>query len=273
MTPRPSSEFVSYMADKVSPSSAKTYGRIEQIWTAAGAKSSDPASVIAWFNAWATIDKPVGSVQSYRAAVVHLGKSHGLDDVGGRLVKRKWHQRVLRDALPDEGVRAYLAAVRSLPAPSCDVLAILPFTGLRITEACTLRVDQIEAHGSLLVARVVGKGEKPRVVPLVGEARPVVARAVQAARGPWLFPSPKVIDEPCKPDTVRAHLRSLRDDTLFSLVTPHVLRHTAATAMLKANVDLVKLQQILGHADISTTQRYLHPSVSDIADALGKIKF
>jgi integrase len=269
--------FTRYLADHadISPSSAATYARIERIWTRDGASSKDPASVVAWFNAWATADKPMGTVQSYRAAVVHLGRS--LDsEVAPQLVKRKWRQRILRDALADDGVRAYLDAVRTLPAPSCNVLAILPFTGLRISEACTLRVDQIEAHGPLLIARVVGKGEKPRPVPIVGGARPVVERAVQASRvsrSPWLFPSPKVAGEPAKADTVRSHLRGLRGGTLFEFTTPHVLRHTAATAMLRAKVDLATLQKILGHADLETTQRYLHPGTDELAAALGTIKF
>ena len=265
-------DFARYLQDKVSPSSARTYARIEQIWTAAGANTDDPQTIIDWFNAYASLDKPAGTVLSYRAAVVHACRMHDVD-AAPLLIRRKWRQHTLRDAISDSDIREYLAAVADLPDPSNAVLTLLPYTALRISEACALRVDQIETRGAVIVARVVGKGSKPRAVPMVGPAREIIVARARGARSPWIFPSPRDPSEHARADTVRAHLRTLRGTAaLFADVTPHVLRHTAATLMLSAGVDLRTVQEVLGHADITTTQRYLHPGVNDMAAAFGKMQ-
>lgn len=265
-------EFAHYLRDKVSPSSASTYARIEQVWTAAGADTANPQTLVNWFNAYADLDKPAGTVLSYRAAVVHACRMHGFD-AAPLLIRRKWRQRTLRDAISDEDIREYLAAVANLPDPSNAILTLLPYTALRISEACALRVHQIETRGNLVVARVVGKGSKPRAVPMVGPAREIIVSRTRRARSPWIFPSPRSLQEHARADTVRAHLRTLRGSAaLFADVTPHVLRHTAATLMVSAGVDLRTIQEVLGHADIATTQRYLHPGVNDMAAAFGKMQ-
>lgn len=263
--------FEEYARQHVSESSAATYARIERVWTAAGARTTEIDSLVAWFNEFATIETPLGTAQSYRAAVTLAARWQGVD-IAGRLVRRKWRQQALRSSLSATDLAAYLAAVRTLPEPSASILALLPYTALRIGEACALRRDDIIPHGALLVARVLGKGSKPRVVPVVGHARAVVAaRTAEAPRGsPWLFPSPQRRDRHAQPDTVRAHLRTLRagNPELFDRVTPHVLRHTAASNMLAAKVDLRTLQEVLGHQSITTTEKYLHPDVDALARAL-----
>ena len=78
--------------------------------------------------------------------------------------------------------------------------------------------------------------------------------------------------KPIAPSTVRDALAKLRaGHPGLETVTPHVLRHTYATRALAAGMDVPRLQAILGHESITTTQRYLHPSVDDLADAVDAI--
>jgi site-specific recombinase XerD len=138
------------------------------------------------------------------------------------------------------------------------VLTTMYATGLRVREAVSLRVADIDSRSMLiLVAR--GKGNKQRLVPL---SRPLLAelRAWWCVhRNPvWLFPGSRPdrplgvssIQRACQAAVARAGLRAG--------VTTHTLRHTFATELLEADIDLLTIQGILGHASVSTTAIYTH---------------
>ena len=76
-------------------------------------------------------------------------------------------------------------------------------------------------------------------------------------------------ERPVSAETVRAHLRQLRAETeLPATLTPHVLRHCYATELLDRGVELRVLQDLLGHASISTTALYARPRVEKLAEAV-----
>lgn len=217
---------------------------------------------------------PPGTIGPLRAAV-HAWLVHGGHDAESLPSPRKRQQVRFRDALSAEDVAAWEAALAAsaVPEPSQSVLRILPYTGLRISTACALRRDCVSRRGKVVVATVVGKGDKEREVPLVPQVQAVLAELDAYAESPdpiWYFPSPR--GGHITPGAVRHHVRKLRQGLEGALaeVTPHVMRHTAATMMLKAGVDLRTVQVFLGHANIQTTARYLHPDAATIADGIGK---
>ena len=138
------------------------------------------------------------------------------------------------------------------------ILTTMYATGLRVREAVSLRVADIDSRQMLiLVAR--GKGNKQRLVPL---SRPLLAelRAWWCVhRNPvWLFPGSRP-DRPLGVSSIqRACQAAVISAGLRAGVTTHTLRHTFATELLEADIDLLTIQGILGHASVSTTAIYTH---------------
>jgi integrase/recombinase XerC len=137
------------------------------------------------------------------------------------------------------------------------VLTLLYGCGLRISEALSLKRSDAPLGDSL---RVLGKGSKTRLVPVL----PVVRQAIDAyvdalpfGLGPDepLFRAAR--GGPLGPRPVQALMQSLRGRVgLPASATPHALRHSFATHLLGAGADLRSIQELLGHASLSTTQRY-----------------
>ncbi|MFN3857090.1 MAG: tyrosine recombinase XerC [Caulobacter sp.] len=137
------------------------------------------------------------------------------------------------------------------------VLTLLWGCGLRISEAMSLRRRDAPLGEGL---RITGKGGKTRIVPVL----PAVREAVDAylAALPW----PTVGEDalfiarrggPLSPRHVQAAMQTLRGRLgLPDRATPHALRHSFATHLLGAGADLRSIQDLLGHASLSTTQRY-----------------
>jgi len=186
--------------------------------------------------------------------------------------------RSLPKYLTEAEVEALLTAARDMPrraARATALLELLYATGLRVSELVGLPLAAARGAHALIVR---GKGDKERMIPIGGAAREAIDAylAVRAAdipappqvagrnskrvvTSPWLFPS----------DGKSGHLTRegfallLKDIAVAagvppSRVSPHVLRHSFATHLLAHGADLRSLQQMLGHADISTTQIYTH---------------
>jgi site-specific recombinase XerD len=139
--------------------------------------------------------------------------------------------------------------------------------GLRISELVNLRVTDIDSARMVIVVRQ-GKGRKDRLVPLsprlLAELR---AYWLQTRSPTWLFPgaSRRNSDKPLHTAIVHQLCRTLVARLgLSKRVTPHTLRHSFATHMLEAGVDLVTLKTILGHRHLQSTAHYLHLSVGRI---------
>jgi len=139
------------------------------------------------------------------------------------------------------------------------VLMLLYGAGLRISEA--LSITPAEAPGDLRdVLRITGKGGKERIVPVL----PVVTAAIARYRS--LCPWPLAADEPMfrgerggplSPRIIQLRMEALRGElNLPATATPHALRHSFATHLLSAGADLRQIQELLGHASLSTTQVY-----------------
>jgi len=144
-------------------------------------------------------------------------------------------------------------------ARDAAVLLVLYGAGLRIGEALSLAPSDLPKEGEATL-RVTGKGNKTRLVPLL----PVVRQAIHAyvALCPYSLPAAGPLflgarGSRLQPAIVQKRLRELRRELgLPETATPHSLRHSFATHLLGSGADLRSIQELLGHASLSTTQRY-----------------
>ncbi|HMQ26995.1 MAG TPA: tyrosine-type recombinase/integrase, partial [Acidimicrobiales bacterium] len=156
----------------------------------------------------------------------------------------------VRDDLPPE-----------LAARDLAVVELLYGSGLRVAELCGLRPGDLDLQRRRVV--VWGKGSKQRQVPL----SPPAAEAV----GRWLSEGRPALVGPTTPDDAvflnrrgnrltPRDVRRILDRRSAAPVHPHALRHTFATHLLDGGADLRAVQELLGHADLATTQLYTHVS-------------
>lgn len=137
--------------------------------------------------------------------------------------------------------------------------------GLRIGECIQLTVDDIDADNMRVHIRNA-KGNKDRLVPLPDKTLQVLRKFWAVHKHPrFLFPSRKrglenarLVDLPLERGGIQSALQSVVCQLGLKRITCHSLRHSYATHMLEAGVDLLELQQVLGHVSILTTARYTH---------------
>lgn len=145
------------------------------------------------------------------------------------------------------------------------MLELFYSSGLRLSELCALRWNALDLADGLVT--VLGKGGKVRVVPVGSHARAALAawraESRPAADGP-VFPGRG--GAPISTRGVQARLRTLAmRQGVFKRVHPHLLRHSFASHVLESSGDLRGVQELLGHADIATTQIYTHLDYQHLA--------
>jgi integrase/recombinase XerC len=145
------------------------------------------------------------------------------------------------------------------------ILETLYSCGLRVSELTGLNVEHLELEAGLV--RVLGKGRKERLVPVGRKAREALSRYL-AARPSLQLNEPLFLNHRGGRLTPRSIQRNLKEQLLRSGVmkkaTPHSLRHSFATHLLDGGADLRSIQELLGHASLSTTQKYTQVSVDQL---------
>lgn len=159
---------------------------------------------------------------------------------------------------PEEVVRLLQAA---LPGRDRTLLDVLYSCGLRLKELLGLQVHDIDSARMTLHIRH-GKGQKERLVPLSPRLLGVLRGYWRDCRpATWLFPGLKAT-VPLTDGTVqRICTRTATRAGLGKRIHPHTLRHSFATHLLEAGVDLLSVQALLGHSHFNTTAKYLHVSM------------
>jgi len=194
-----------------------------------------------------------------------LARRHGVDNPALKLITAPRAKKPLPRALAPNQARAVtddiatMADTAMMQARDTALFTLLYGCGLRIAEALALNVRDAPLPGTEAMLRVVGKGSKERIVP--------VLPAVRDAIGDWLRLHPD--REPASPLFLGARgkrldaavaQKVLRDfrrlNGLPEHATPHSLRHSFATHLLAGGADLRSIQDLLGHASLSTTRRY-----------------
>jgi integrase/recombinase XerC len=149
------------------------------------------------------------------------------------------------------------------------VLELLYATGIRCSELVGLDLPEVDLGSRTL--RVLGKGRKERIVPFGKAAAGALQQylAIRAKVGAptdavFLGPGGRRLTDRAVREIVRRRVREL---ALVHKVTPHTLRHAFATHLLERGADLRAIQELLGHASLSTTQRYTHVSTRQMLEA------
>ncbi|WP_167262537.1 site-specific tyrosine recombinase XerD [Alkalibacillus almallahensis] len=144
-------------------------------------------------------------------------------------------------------------------------------TGLRISELLSLTIDDL--HLLMGFVRIVGKGGKERIVPLGKHAQEAIQNYVDHGRHKLLKNQTNqalFLNHRGNTMTRQGFWKVLkkhaRDQHIFKEITPHMLRHSFATHLLENGADLRAVQEMLGHADISTTQIYTHVSKARLTE-------
>jgi len=152
------------------------------------------------------------------------------------------------------------------------ILEVFYLDGLRLSELCGLNVGDLQ--GDVLLVR--GKGNKERLVPLVGEARVRLLSFLPESgqKGPLdcLFPESFGGRRLSVYQIGRIVRASAKKAGIVANVTPHEIRHTCATHLLNNSMDLRHIQSLLGHASLSSTQKYTHVGIRELKDRYDRSK-
>jgi integrase/recombinase XerC len=233
--------------------------------------SARPANVRAYLAAMrtaglsnATIARKLSSLRSFYKHLIRIGR---VDASPVSAVRTPRQRRRLPKCLDPKQVAALLEAPDTdtlLGARDRAMLETIYSSGLRVSEVVSLNVEDLDEFSEAL--RIRGKGRKERLVPLGSKAMEAIEhylrhrRAQQdngaAGRGA-LFVNRR--GNRITQRSVRRMLdKYLKEAGLDARVSPHALRHSFATHMLNAGADLRSVQEMLGHASLSTTQIYTH---------------
>ncbi len=192
-------------------------------------------------------------------------------DVAGSLDLPRPAQRLPEPLGPAEVARLLEAPASGDPVDLRDraLLELLYAAGLRVGEASGLDLDDLSLEGGYV--RVIGKGDRERLVPVGDVALGALRRYLDEVRPSWLTPAsggslsrggPLFLTRRGRRLGRMGAWRALQAAALraglHEHVTPHTLRHSFATHLLEGGADLRVVQELLGHASISTTQLYTH---------------
>ena len=151
------------------------------------------------------------------------------------------------------------------------ILELLYSSGLRVSELTGLNIGELDLVGAMV--RVTGKGGKERIVPVGSRAlealQEYLEQRTDAAVGAPLFLNTRGerINRRSVARIVDTHVMRI---AAFKRISPHTLRHTFATHMLEGGADLRAIQELLGHASLSTTQKYTHVSIDRLMEVYDK---
>ena len=185
---------------------------------------------------------------------------------------RRW-QRLPRALTNDEIEKLLAPESPETPESLCDqaILELAYASGLRLAELRNLRLEQLHLDAGFI--NVIGKGNRERVVPVGRPAVAALNRYLATGRPRLVTPrSPANVfltkrGTPFAPVTLWSRVKNrVRRAGVARNITPHMLRHSFATHLLEHGADLRVIQELLGHANISTTEIYTHVTGNRLRD-------
>ena len=215
------------------------------------------------------------ALSSLRGFYKYLAKHHGVKNDAIGLISSPKVPRKLSKAIDPTDVANMKTAIMEtegddpwVAARDWALVTLIFGCGLRISEALGLKNSDVAGHPDIL--RIVGKGNKERIVPVLPAVydtidKYITVRPFGNAPEDELFRSIRGL--PMSPRMAEKVVEKLRHYLqLPDYVTPHALRHTFATALLAGGADLRSLQELLGHASLSTTQLYTKVNMAEISN-------
>jgi site-specific recombinase XerD len=183
-----------------------------------------------------------------------------------------------RKRLPRALARSELVSIlgSGLKARRCEqdfqnALCLMVATGLRVGELCRIKLEDISPDCAVI--RVHGKGSRDRVVYVTDDSLRT-ALAVMVAQRRHVNCVHLLLNRlrgPMKPQSIRSRLRRIAFQSgIQRRITPHMLRHTAATLLIETGVDIRFVQRLLGHSSIATTEIYTHVTDEALKSSLAR---
>ncbi|MDD2309879.1 MAG: tyrosine recombinase XerC [Desulfuromonadaceae bacterium] len=152
------------------------------------------------------------------------------------------------------------------------ILELLYSSGLRVSELTSLNTGELDMASGMV--RVTGKGGKERIVPVGSRALEALQEYLDQRIGDVVIKGPLFLNTLGGRINRRSVARIIDAHVLriaaFKRISPHTLRHTFATHMLEGGADLRAIQELLGHASLSTTQKYTHVSIDRLMEVYDK---
>ena len=278
-------QFIDYLRDvrQLSPHTLSNYQRdlsSLQDWAAGHNRTSaeqlNESDIRAWVSqmhrrglAGSSIQRSLSAARSF---FNYLGRENGYPRNPAAAVQAPRKPRKLPRTLDVDQVNRYLAFEDDTPTARRDraIAELFYSSGLRLAELSAVDLDDIDRDSRLLT--VTGKGNKTRTVPIGGAAldaidawlavRPETASDADSATA--LFTSNRGQRISVRNIQARLKLQG-RKSGMHQDVHPHMLRHSFASHMLESSGDLRAVQELLGHANISTTQIYTHLDFQHLA--------
>ncbi|MCP2343138.1 tyrosine-type recombinase/integrase [Actinomadura rupiterrae] len=221
------------------------------------------------------------TVNAHLTALDHFYDHLGLGKVG---VRRAPAPRQAPRALTARQQKSFLRAVERCPlARDRAIGRLLFYSGIRVSELVALDLDDVPISARKGAVRVrAGKGELARQVPLTDPTARTAVAEWKTDRAHWRGAdtaalllnrrggrlSARAVDQLLDDIAIEA---GLVDEHGTPTVSAHILRHTFATNLLRAGVDIVIVAELLGHARLDTTRRYTLPTPTDLEDAVAHL--
>ena len=219
---------------------------------------------------------PSGTATTHKAAVRSWLRYMGEDADAFKLPRGRRPNPELREPLDEAQLVSFYAALEGVNDPVQTILRLLPRTGMRVSEVCERKLDDVTTRRGVRGFYFAGKGGRWRFVPLSNAAQGILDDYLNRRDhvGPWLWPGANGATyngvTHIHPERVRAWCRRLSGE-LGWRVHPHLLRHTWATEAHRLGVPERTIQAVLGHKSIKTTYRYLHPDETVMLDAIERV--
>lgn len=240
----------------------------ERELTFASAKSADLMDFLSKLRAMGMAEASIArSTVSIRTFYKFLGKDRNLEDIARELIPPTIPKR-LPKALSISEIESLISTppLEGMGIRDRAMLELLYATGARVSEVISLNVDDVKrvesSNGEITTIRLFGKGRKERMVPMGSFARKAVEDYLIRLRPSLLQGSQKALflnhrgGRISRQSAWNIVLEAAEKSGLSGRVSPHALRHSFATHLLDGGADIRVVQELLGHASVSTTQIY-----------------